>query len=96
MHPRARFLCVTGEGLVGLEVPITLDGKAELAAYCGEFDEAYIAEFGLAHAEIAESEGGTVVGIELGQEPRALGVGCEEFDDGLKSSASSPLSIAAR
>jgi hypothetical protein len=65
-------------------VPITFDGKAEFAAYGLQFDEAYVAELGLAHAEIAESEGETAVGIQLGEEPGALRVGGEEFDDGFE------------
>jgi hypothetical protein len=36
---------------------IALDEKAELAAYAGDLDEAHVAEFQLARAEIAESEG---------------------------------------
>ena len=34
--------------------------------------------------KIAETEGKTVVRIDLGQEPRALRIGGEEFDDGLE------------
>jgi hypothetical protein len=65
-------------------VQIALDWKAELAAYAGDFDEAHVAEFRLAHAEIAEAEGQAVVRIEFGQEPGALRVGGEEFDDWLE------------
>ena len=63
---------------------IALDGKTELAAYAGELGEAHVAEFRLAYAEIAESEGETVAGIELGEEPGALRIGGEEFDDWLE------------
>ena len=44
---------------------IALDGKTELAAYAGELGEAHVAEFRLAYAEIAESEGEAVIGIKL-------------------------------
>jgi hypothetical protein len=40
----ARFAGVLGNGLAGDEVAIALDGKAELAAYRGQFHEADIAE----------------------------------------------------
>ena len=59
-------------------------GKSELAAHAAKFDEAHVAEFGRAQAEIAESEGETAVGIELGQEPGGATVGSEELDDGLE------------
>jgi hypothetical protein len=41
---------VSRNRFVGFEVPIALDGEAELAAYAGEFDEAHVAELRLAHA----------------------------------------------
>jgi hypothetical protein len=43
-----------------------------------------VAELGLAQAEITESEGQVGISIELGEEPGALGIGREEFDDGLE------------
>jgi len=59
----------------------TLDWKSELAADSGELEQTHLAEFGASHAEIAESEGETVIGTELGQEPGELRVGGEELDD---------------
>ena len=61
----ASFFGVSRNRLVGFEVQITLDRKAEFAADGLQFDEAHVAEFRLAHAEIAEAEGQAVVGIEL-------------------------------
>ena len=80
----ACFLGVGGDRLIGFEVQVALDGEAELAADGLQFEEAHVAEFRLAQAEIAESEGQAVVRIELGQEPGTLRVGREEFDDGFE------------
>ena len=44
MSAGARFVAVGGDGLVGDEVPIVLDGKAELAADRDEFRKRDIAE----------------------------------------------------
>jgi hypothetical protein len=70
--------------LVRFEVQIALDWQAEFAADGLQFDETHIAEFRLAHAEIAEAEGEPVIGIELGQEPGALRIRGEEFDNGFE------------
>ena len=62
---------LTGELGVGrhgarwCEVEIALEGQTQRAAGGSELVEAHIAEFGLAHAEIAESEGEAVIGIKL-------------------------------
>ena len=45
-----RFISVNGNSLIGFEVLISFDGKAEFAADSREFDEAHIAELGLAHS----------------------------------------------
>ena len=79
----ASFIGVSGDCFVGDEVAIALDGKAELAAYAGDFDEAHVAEFRLAHAQIAESKGETVIGIELlgslpGPRPSGQPKGCSK------------------
>lgn len=55
----AGFVGVGENQFIGNEVRVTLDGKSEVAAGRGEFREADVAEFGLAHAEIAEAEGET-------------------------------------
>ncbi len=79
----ARFVGVGGDRFVGVEVQVALNGKAEFAAHGAKFGKAYVAEFGFAHAKIAEAEG-QAVGVDFGQEPGALGVGGEEFNDGLE------------
>ncbi len=45
-----RFVGVSGDRFVGFEVQVALDGKAEFAAHGAKLDEAYVAEFRLAHA----------------------------------------------
>ena len=77
----ASFFGVSRNRLVGFEVQITLDRKAEFAADGLQFDEAHVAEFRLAHAQIAESKGETVIGIELlgslpGPRPSGQPKGC--------------------
>jgi hypothetical protein len=74
---------VSGEGLVGLKMLVTLDGKAERAAQGAELGHADESQFGESDSEIAKTEG-DVVAAELGEEPGALGIGCEELDDGLE------------
>jgi hypothetical protein len=53
----AGFVGVRADGLVGVEVQITFDGKAEFAAHRTKLREADVAEFGASQAEIAEAEG---------------------------------------
>ena len=61
---------------------VALDGKPEASAHGGKLGEADGAEFGKAHAEIAEAPGDVVArGVDLGQQPSALGVGREELHD---------------
>jgi len=62
---RTRFVGVSGEGFDGGEVEITLDGKAQRAAQVTQFAHANVTEFGIAHAEVAETEG-NVVETEFG------------------------------
>jgi hypothetical protein len=81
---RTRLVGVRRDGLVGFEVPIPLHRKAELAAGGGELGERHIAKFRAAKIQVAEPEGETAVGIEFRQEPGALRIGREEFDDGLE------------
>jgi hypothetical protein len=52
-----RFVGVSRDGFVGLEVQVALDGESELAAYDAKLREAHVAEFGAAQAEVAEAEG---------------------------------------
>jgi hypothetical protein len=75
---------VSGEGPVGVEVFVALDGGAEWAAQGAEFGHADESQFGVSHAEIAETEG-NIVAAEFGEEPSALGVGVKSFTTGLKS-----------
>jgi hypothetical protein len=42
---RARFIGVDGDGFIGFEVQVALDGKSELAAHGAKLDEAHVAEF---------------------------------------------------
>lgn len=51
------FVGVGREKLVGDEVAIALDGKAELTADGGDLGEADVAQLRASHAEIAEAEG---------------------------------------
>jgi hypothetical protein len=80
---RTRFVGVRGEGFIGVEVQVALDGKTQRATKFADFAHADEAEFGTAHAQIAETEGDVVV-TELGEEPGALGIGSKEFDDGFE------------
>jgi len=41
---RTRFIGVGGDGFVGFEVQVALDGKAEFAAHGAKLDEAHVAE----------------------------------------------------
>jgi hypothetical protein len=79
----SRFVSVRRDGLVSFAVPITLYGKAELAAHHRQLGERDISEFWTSHAEIAETEEETV-GVEFCKEPGALCVRREEFEDRLE------------
>ena len=59
-------------------------GSAQFAANRREFRKCHISKLWFPHAEIAEAEGQTAVGIEFRQEPGALCVGREELDDGFE------------
>jgi len=74
-------------------VQIAFDGKPEFAADSGELEQAHVAEFRLAHAEIAETEGETAIGVELREKPGALRVGGEKLDDGVEVDVTSALSM---
>jgi hypothetical protein len=84
MRVGASFLSVSGDGLIGDEVGVAFDWEAEFAADGRKFGKRHVTKFRAAKAKIAETEGETVAGIQFRQEPRALGVGREEFDDGLE------------
>jgi hypothetical protein len=81
---RASFIGISRNGFLGFEMKVALDGETEFAADGGQFDEADVAEFRLAHPEIAEAEGKVADGVEFRQEPGALSVGGEELDDGFE------------
>ena len=81
---RTRFVGVGGDGFAGFEVQVAFDRKAEFAPDAAKLREAYVAEFGAAHAEIAEAEGEVGAFVDFGEEPGALGVGGVELDDGLE------------
>jgi hypothetical protein len=79
-----RFVGVSRNRFVGFEVQVALDGKSEFAAHRAKFCEADIAEFGAAEAKITEAEGEIGAFGDFSEQPGALGVGGEEFDDGLE------------
>jgi hypothetical protein len=80
---RTRFAGVGAQGLVGFEVHVALDGKAERTAKVTKFVHADVAQFRRSHVEIAEAES-DIVQPKLGQEPGALDIGREEFHDGFE------------
>jgi hypothetical protein len=49
-----------------------------------QFGQGNVPELRAAHAEVAETERKATVRVKLGEKPCALGVGREEFDDGLE------------
>jgi hypothetical protein len=55
-----RLVGVGGQGLVGVEVFIALDGESERAAQRAELGHADVAEFRAAHPEVAQSEGDVI------------------------------------
>lgn len=61
---------------------IAFNTQSELATNGADFDEIDITEFGIAHAEIAETEGKVIfVGIDFADEPCALCIRRKEFYD---------------
>jgi hypothetical protein len=71
----SRFDRVDADGLVGFEVQVAFQGQAELAGDGAKLCEAHVAELRHSETEIAEAEGETAVGVELGQEPGGAAVG---------------------
>jgi hypothetical protein len=63
---RAGFGRVDGQGFVGVEVQVALDGETERAAEIANLAHADEAQFRASHAEICEAEGDVV-------EPELLG-----------------------
>jgi hypothetical protein len=81
----ARFVGKGGDGLVGFEVKVAFDRKAEFAAHGAKLHEAHVAELWAAHAEIAKAEGEEVGAfVNFGEELCALGVGGKEPHGGLE------------
>jgi hypothetical protein len=83
-----RIVGVDGEGFVGVKVHIALDGEAQGTAKVAQFVHAHVAQLRRSHAKVAEAEG-EAVSIDFGEQPGALGVGREEFDDGFRLEAAS-------
>ncbi len=88
---RAGFVGVGRHRFVGFEVQVALDGESQFAAHGAKFDEADIAEFRLAHSEIAEVECEVGAFVDFREEPGALGVRREKLNDGLKVKCSGVL-----
>jgi hypothetical protein len=86
----AGLVGVGAQGLVGIEVQVALDGKAEWTAQFANLAHADESEFWASHAEIGEAEG-DVVESEFGEEPGALRVGREEFDDWIEVDVGLPV-----
>jgi hypothetical protein len=78
----AGFRRVSGEGFVGFEMLVALDGETELAANFTEFVEADEADLWSAHSEVAEAVGDVVVAGFVMEDLR-LAVGFELLELGL-------------
>ena len=65
----ARFAGVGGDGLVGGEVFIALDGETERAAEVAQFVHAHESEFRRSHTEVAKTEGDVIESELLGPHP---------------------------
>lgn len=91
----ASLFGISRDRLVVFEVQIALDGKAEFASHRLQFDQADVAELGFAHAEIAEAEARPSDSSSVRRQVHCAS-GVKSLTTGLKSSADSPLSIAAR
>ena len=71
---RTRLGGVGADRLVGLEVQVAFDGKAERTTEISEFVHADVTKFRSSHTKITQAEG-DVVETERGKQPSALGIG---------------------
>jgi len=85
-----RFGRIRGQRFVRVKVHIALDGKAKRTTEVANLAHADEAEFRGSHAEICEAEG-DVVEPELREEPSALRIGREEFDDAFEVDVGLPV-----
>jgi len=74
-------LCILGQGPVGLEIKVALDGKAKLAANGFYLCQRDYAQFRKTKTKITKTKSDILfVRVNFGQEPGGLGVRGEQFD----------------